>query len=102
MIPTHITMLQNLKTIGLSNNKELHESLQRDIVSETKSTQSLLCKIAEQFEPASLARSSCLCLIWMRKKFKNELGRFGMIPLDIIQEIARLIYSTKNEEIWKT
>ena len=43
------------------------------------------------------ATKASLCLIWMRKNFKEEIGLFGMIPKEILLIIAKYNYIFAHE-----
>ena len=101
MLPCQMKGLKRLRSVQLVSNPKLDKDLQVSHVDEFAQTQSLLKTIADRFKPFHCARTSALCLIWIRKKFKNEIGLFGSVPLEIVKEMAKYLYSTKEEDCWK-
>ena len=92
-LPSQLTKLKSLSYLNVSSNDLAWQW-------NTHAAKTNLHRISEVYEPIDKARSTSLCLIWLRKKFRGKLGRFGLIPKEIVREIAIFIYSTKYEACW--
>ena len=47
------------------------------------------------------AISASLCLLTIRKFRKYECGLLGMVPMDVVKIIAKIIKSSYIEDIWR-
>ena len=87
-ISARIVQLDQLETLYLFQNPMPREFR---VSSYGKKKVALLsAEIAKYFHPQERQRSSCLCLLWIRKNHK-DCGLLGLLPYDIVKIIAKFM-----------
>ena len=80
--------MKSLQSLTLQDNFLPHQFMK--LVVGSGQTSALLQELSDY--PCERCRASSLCLVWLRFNFRETLGRFGLIPKEIVLEIAKVIF----------